>query len=263
MLFGALDEMATNWILSRRRYSLEADADAVVDLFINGARTRGSMSHADSIGRRSSAPGRWARRSPRTVANAGVPVLLLDVTADAAREGLKRAQALKPDPFFTPDVAAPHHHRRLRHRPRAHCRRRLDHRSGRRAARRQARAARARRRRPQRRRHRQSSNTSGDSRSRRWPKAARDDFRRHWLGTHFFNPPRYLHLLEVIPTPETDPRRRANGVASSPITASARASSSRRTRRSSSRNHLGALRRDADARSRSSAASSRSRRSTR
>jgi TetR/AcrR family fatty acid metabolism transcriptional regulator len=40
MLFGALDEMATNWILSRRRYSLEADADTVVDLFINGARAR-------------------------------------------------------------------------------------------------------------------------------------------------------------------------------------------------------------------------------
>jgi TetR/AcrR family fatty acid metabolism transcriptional regulator len=40
ILFGALDEMATNWILSRRRYSLEADADMVVDLFINGARTR-------------------------------------------------------------------------------------------------------------------------------------------------------------------------------------------------------------------------------
>jgi TetR/AcrR family transcriptional regulator, fatty acid metabolism regulator protein len=40
MLFGALDEMATNWILSRRRYSLEADADSVVDLFINGARAR-------------------------------------------------------------------------------------------------------------------------------------------------------------------------------------------------------------------------------
>jgi TetR/AcrR family fatty acid metabolism transcriptional regulator len=40
MMFGALDEMATNWILSRRRYSLEADADAVVDLFINGARAR-------------------------------------------------------------------------------------------------------------------------------------------------------------------------------------------------------------------------------
>ena len=40
MLFGALDEMATNWILSRRRYSLEGEADAVVDLFINGARAR-------------------------------------------------------------------------------------------------------------------------------------------------------------------------------------------------------------------------------
>jgi len=40
MIFGALDEMATNWILSRRRYPLEADADAVVDLFLNGARTR-------------------------------------------------------------------------------------------------------------------------------------------------------------------------------------------------------------------------------
>ena len=40
MFFGVLDEMATNWILSRRRYSLEADADAVVDLFLNGARAR-------------------------------------------------------------------------------------------------------------------------------------------------------------------------------------------------------------------------------
>ena len=49
-----------------------------------------------------------------------------------------------------------------------------------------------------------SSNTSGI------PIAAlaegrSDGFRRHWLGTHFFNPPRYLHLLEIIPTPETDP----------------------------------------------------------
>jgi 3-hydroxyacyl-CoA dehydrogenase len=30
-------------------------------------------------------------------------------------------------------------------------------------------------------------------------------FRRQFLGTHFFNPPRYLHLLELIPGPETDP----------------------------------------------------------
>ena len=30
-------------------------------------------------------------------------------------------------------------------------------------------------------------------------------FKKRFLGTHFFNPPRYLHLLEIIPTPETDP----------------------------------------------------------
>jgi len=32
------------------------------------------------------------------------------------------------------------------------------------------------------------------------------DFKRHFLGTHFFNPPRYMKLLEVIPTADTDPR---------------------------------------------------------
>ena len=31
-----------------------------------------------------------------------------------------------------------------------------------------------------------------------------DDFRKSWLGTHFFNPPRYMRLLEIIATPETD-----------------------------------------------------------
>ena len=30
------------------------------------------------------------------------------------------------------------------------------------------------------------------------------DFKRRFMGTHFFNPPRYLHLLEIIPTPDTD-----------------------------------------------------------
>jgi TetR/AcrR family transcriptional regulator, fatty acid metabolism regulator protein len=34
--FGALDEMATNWILSSRRYALAGDADAIVDIFVNG-----------------------------------------------------------------------------------------------------------------------------------------------------------------------------------------------------------------------------------
>lgn len=48
-----------------------------------------------------------------------------------------------------------------------------------------------------------TSNTSGipihlmaDGRS--------DDFKKHFCGTHFFNPPRYLRLLEIIPTPYTD-----------------------------------------------------------
>jgi 3-hydroxyacyl-CoA dehydrogenase len=31
-----------------------------------------------------------------------------------------------------------------------------------------------------------------------------DDFRKNWFGTHFFNPPRYMRLLELIPTSETD-----------------------------------------------------------
>ncbi|MFZ9388700.1 MAG: 3-hydroxyacyl-CoA dehydrogenase/enoyl-CoA hydratase family protein [Chitinophagaceae bacterium] len=49
-----------------------------------------------------------------------------------------------------------------------------------------------------------TSNTSGipihmmtDGRS--------EDFKKHFCGTHFFNPPRYLRLLEIIPTPYTDP----------------------------------------------------------
>lgn len=36
ILFGALDEMATNWILSKRRYKLAPMADSVLDVFFNG-----------------------------------------------------------------------------------------------------------------------------------------------------------------------------------------------------------------------------------
>jgi hypothetical protein len=49
-----------------------------------------------------------------------------------------------------------------------------------------------------------SSNTSGLSIS-ALAEARSADFRRHWLGTHFFNPPRYLQLVEIIPTRDTDP----------------------------------------------------------
>ena len=49
-----------------------------------------------------------------------------------------------------------------------------------------------------------SSNTSGIP-LRRIAEGFSDDFRKHFLGMHFFNPPRYLHLLEIIPAPDTDP----------------------------------------------------------
>lgn len=49
-----------------------------------------------------------------------------------------------------------------------------------------------------------SSNTSGLPIARIAAEAS-EDFRKHFLGTHFFNPPRYMKLLEIIPTPDTDP----------------------------------------------------------
>jgi 3-hydroxyacyl-CoA dehydrogenase len=136
-------------------------------------------------------------------ANAGVGVLLLDLTDVIAREGLTRARGLKPDPFFTAGavqlietggfdrdlprladvdwiVEAVVEQLDVKQSLLA----RVD------AVRRGATIV--------------SSNTSGI------PIAALStgltaDFRRHWLGTHFFNPPRYLHLVEVIPTPDTEP----------------------------------------------------------
>jgi 3-hydroxyacyl-CoA dehydrogenase len=136
------------------------------------------------------------------VANAGVPAYLLDVTTEAAAEGLKRARALKPDPFFTPDtwklVTTASFDDGLVRLAQADwiieaIVEQLDAKRGLLARVDQARRAGS----------IVSSNTSGipihalaDGRS--------DDFRRHWLGTHFFNPPRYLHLLELIPTTETD-----------------------------------------------------------
>ncbi|HTF36791.1 MAG TPA: 3-hydroxyacyl-CoA dehydrogenase family protein, partial [Blastocatellia bacterium] len=49
-----------------------------------------------------------------------------------------------------------------------------------------------------------SSNTSGIP-IKAMAEGMSDGFRKHFLGTHFFNPPRYLKLLEVIPTAETLP----------------------------------------------------------
>ncbi len=47
-----------------------------------------------------------------------------------------------------------------------------------------------------------SSNTSGISIA-NLAEGFSDEFRQHWLGTHFFNPPRYMKLLEIIPTSDT------------------------------------------------------------
>ncbi len=48
-----------------------------------------------------------------------------------------------------------------------------------------------------------TSNTSGIP-IRMMAEGRSEDFRKHFCGTHFFNPPRYLRLLEIIPSPETD-----------------------------------------------------------
>ncbi len=49
-----------------------------------------------------------------------------------------------------------------------------------------------------------SSNTSGIP-LKAMSEGLSEDFRKHFLGTHFFNPVRYMHLLEIIPGQETDP----------------------------------------------------------
>ncbi|MHB1629861.1 MAG: 3-hydroxyacyl-CoA dehydrogenase/enoyl-CoA hydratase family protein [Bacilli bacterium] len=49
-----------------------------------------------------------------------------------------------------------------------------------------------------------SSNTSGVSIS-AMAQGKSDDFRKHFLGTHFFNPPRYMKLMELVPTHDTLP----------------------------------------------------------
>src|SRR5881392_2229944 len=138
------------------------------------------------------------------LANAGVRVRLLDVSREAARDGLQRAIRLKPDPFFTAATAARIETGGFDDDLASIAQadwiveaivERLDAKQALLArvdAVRRADAI-------------VSSNTSGipiasiaESRS--------ESFRRHWLGTHFFNPPRYLHLLELIPTADTDPR---------------------------------------------------------
>jgi 3-hydroxyacyl-CoA dehydrogenase len=137
------------------------------------------------------------------LANIGWQVLLLDLTHDLAKQGLERVSKLKPAPFYLPELASrielgsfetdfprlkeadwvieavvekPDIKRELWTRvqdyvaPNAVL----------------------------------STNTSGLS-IHEMSDDCRDDIKRRFLGTHFFNPPRYLKLLEIIPRRETDP----------------------------------------------------------
>jgi 3-hydroxyacyl-CoA dehydrogenase len=137
------------------------------------------------------------------LANIGWQVLLLDLTHDHAKQGLERVSKLKPAPFYLPELASrielgsfetdfprlkeadwvieavvekPDIKRELWTRvqdyvaPNAVL----------------------------------STNTSGLS-IHEMSDACREDIKRRFLGTHFFNPPRYLKLLELIPRRETDP----------------------------------------------------------
>lgn len=55
LLFGGLDEMATNWILSRRTYSLVSEADPIVEFFVSGLvrlRPRSARTSAERPRRR-------------------------------------------------------------------------------------------------------------------------------------------------------------------------------------------------------------------
>ena len=136
------------------------------------------------------------------LANSGLSVTVCDVTLDAARAGLDRLTSLKPDPLFT---------RQLRDAIRAGA---LDDPATWAGAdwvieavvedlavKRDLLA----RIEPHLPAHAiVSSNTSAI------PLAAlalgrSEAFRRRWLGTHFFNPPRYFPLVELIPTADTDP----------------------------------------------------------
>jgi 3-hydroxyacyl-CoA dehydrogenase len=137
------------------------------------------------------------------LANIGWKVLLLDLTLDHAKQGLERVSKLKPAPFYLPELASrielgsfetdfprlkeadwvieavvekPDIKRELWTRVQDYV---APHAV-------------------------LSTNTSGLS-IHEMSDDCRDDIKRRFLGTHFFNPPRYLKLLELIPRRETDP----------------------------------------------------------
>src|SRR6266849_5841889 len=136
-------------------------------------------------------------------ANAGVPVYLLDVSQKIVTASMERLKKSKPPAFFTPETAGlvtignlDDHEAWIGEgdwiveaiveelQPKQDLVARID-----------------RLRKPD---SIVSSNTSGLPIA-RIAAGTSSGFRAHLLGTHFFNPPRYMKLLEVIPTPETKP----------------------------------------------------------
>src|SRR5436309_3207720 len=137
------------------------------------------------------------------LANAGYPVLLLDVTQEAAERGIRGLEKASPPPLFVPDriqqiEAASFQDGLVRLRDsdwtieavveNAEIKRTLLERVD--QVRKPGSLI--------------TTNTSGLSVT-GLSSGRSEDFRRHWFGTHFFNPPRYMKLLEIIPTPDTDP----------------------------------------------------------
>jgi len=138
------------------------------------------------------------------LANAGLPVLLLDVTSEVAKAGLDRAQKIKPDPFFLPDAAALIRTGSFEHAiveagkagwvieaviekldvKQSLLSRLAPHLDGRSIV---------------------STNTSGIPINQVALAFSDPRHRSRFVGTHFFNPPRYLTLVELIPTDDTDP----------------------------------------------------------
>ena len=143
--------------------------------------------------------GRADRRAPRQCRNAGAP-------ARRQRHGGARrprtGQGGPARPLLHRRRAAPGFDRQLRRGPRHACRRSTG------SSKRWSSAWRSSRRwSPRSRRSWQthaivSSNTSGIPLN-AIAAGRSQPFRQRWLGTHFFNPPRYLHLLEIIPTSDT------------------------------------------------------------
>jgi len=143
------------------------------------------------------------------LANAGLPVLLLDVTADAAKAGLERARTLRPDPFFVPEgasrITTGSFADRLSDAGKADwiIEAIVENLDAKRALfaslepRLKATAI-------------VSTNTSGipiAQVAQAFSPAIGSGVSpaNRFLGTHFFNPPRYLQLVELIPTDATDP----------------------------------------------------------